>query len=372
MAMNEADFLQEVLSHLKALVAFDTQNPPRDIQAEGGIIGYLQDALPGFEFKLYDAGNGCMGLLATRGVTDRLYNFHIDTVPVAPNWQRNPFALTIEGDKAYGLGSCDIKGASACMLVAAKYTESPLALLFSTDEEHGSSLAVKTFLEQNQDYQEVIVSEPTLTKATLAHRGIQSGKVSFFGVSGHGSQSRAISDNAIHKHARWLSAVLEWVEGTEATFQNLSGFPFNSGKIDGGIKANMIAANSEMTFGFRPLPGMDSAAMIQTMRELGYDLGYTDDDFTIEPAFFGPTLPAANQPFDTAYESAQQLAASCGLTVGPAVDFWTEASLFSQAGMTALVYGPGDIAQAHTADEWVELAQLEQVAKQYITMINAQ
>ncbi|HWU70875.1 MAG TPA: M20/M25/M40 family metallo-hydrolase, partial [Pseudoxanthomonas sp.] len=60
--------------------------------------------------------------------------------------------------------------------------------------------------------------------------------------------------------------------------------------------------------------------------------------------------------------AARDLADELGLPVGNAVDFWTEASLFSQAGLTALVYGPGDIAQAHTADEWVSLEQLRHYA----------
>jgi acetylornithine deacetylase len=62
---------------------------------------------------------------------------------------------------------------------------------------------------------------------------------------------------------------------------------------------------------------------------------------------------------------ARDLADSLGLDIGNAVDFWTEAALFSEAGMTALVYGPGDIAQAHTADEWVALDQLATVVSKY-------
>lgn len=365
------NLLQEVLTHLEALVGFDTQNPPRDIKAEGGIIDYLKDNLPGFTFKIYDAGDGCIGLLACRGKTDRLFNFHIDTVPVAPNWTREPHQLTVEDDRAYGLGSCDIKGASACMLVAAKYTDEPLALLFSTDEEHGSSLAVKNFLEQNQDYSEVLVSEPTQAKAALAHRGIQSGQVQFSGVSGHASSARALKDNAIHKNARWLTATIDWIEALDSEFQNLSGVPFNSGRIEGGIKSNMIAAECEMLFGFRPLPGMDSKAMLDQMRELAVtEANIPAEDFELTAKFFGPTLPAANQEFNEAYAAAEQLATTCNISVGPAVDFWTEASLFSQAGMTALVYGPGNIEQAHTPDEWVALEQLDTVVNSYIAIIS--
>lgn len=367
-----SETLSDVLRHLQVLVAFDTRNPPRDIHAEGGIISYLKDNLPGFSFRLYDAGDGCMGLLACRGETNRLFNFHIDTVPVAPNWQRDPFQLTIEDDKVYGLGACDIKGASACMLTAASQTDGPLALLFSTDEEHGSSLAVKTFLEQNSDYQEVLVSEPTLAKATLAHRGIQSGRIQFTGVSGHGSSARALKDNAIHKNSRWLSQCLDWIENQSATFQNLSGIPFNAGRVEGGIKANMIAAESDMTFGFRPLPGMDSKQMLEQMQNMAVKVTASQDDFELTAGFFGPTLPAANQDFNDAFAAAEKLATDCNLTIGPAVDFWTEASLFSQAGMTALVYGPGNIEQAHTPDEWVALDQLQTVVDSYIEIITAE
>jgi acetylornithine deacetylase len=86
----------------------------------------------------------------------------------------------------------------------------------------------------------------------------------------------------------------------------------------------------------------------------------------------GPTLPAANQPLETAINSACTLANDCDLPIGPAVNFWTEASLFSQAGLTALVYGPGDIAQAHTANEWVSLAQLSTVEEQYVKILQGQ
>ena len=83
-----------------------------------------------------------------------------------------------------------------------------------------------------------------------------------------------------------------------------------------------------------------------------------------EETFRGPSLPAGDVA--SAEERrllARDLADELGLPIGNAVDFWTEASLFSQAGLTALVYGPGDIAQAHTADEFVTLEQLQRYAE---------
>jgi acetylornithine deacetylase len=354
------------LDHLKALVSFDTQNPPRAITPDSEIFVYLKQHLPGFKFQILDAGEGCISLLATRGSPDLLFNFHIDTVPIAPGWTTDPLDLVVDEKKATALGACDIKGASACMLSAAAQSKGDVALLFSSDEEHGSSKAVKLFLTTDHGFKKVIVAEPTMSKATLAHRGIQSATVNFTGISGHASEARAKTDSAIHKAGKWMTAALDWAEQQTHSVDSLSGLPFNIGTINGGIKRNMIAADCELAFGFRPLPGQSSLAMLDELAQLN------DTDLTLTPGFMGPTLPAANQDLSTAMDNAHSLASSCGLPIGPAVNFWTEASLFSQAGLTALVYGPGDIAQAHTANEWVELAQLAQVEQQYIQILEGQ
>lgn len=361
--------LAATLAHLEALVSFDTQNPPRAITVDSEIFAYLKQNLPGFKVQLFDAGEGCISLLATRGKPELLFNFHIDTVPVAPNWSVDPFKLIVDQDKgiATAIGACDIKGAAACMLSAVAKTQGDVALLFSSDEEHGSSKAIKHFLAMLGDvgnFKKVIVAEPTLAKATLAHRGIMSAKGYFSGVSGHASEARAFKDSAIHKAGKWMSGALDWVEQQTHSFDSLSGLPFNIGKIDGGIKANMIAADCELAFGYRPLPGQDAEVLLSELQQLG------GEDCKLVAGFQGPTLPAANQDFSQAISNAQALAQSCDLPIGTAVNFWTEASLFSQAGCTTLVFGPGSIAQAHTADEWVELAQLQQVEQCYCNILS--
>jgi len=89
-----------------------------------------------------------------------------------------------------------------------------------------------------------------------------------------------------------------------------------------------------------------------------------------EETFRGPSLPAGDiAQAEERRLAARDLADELGLPIGNAVDFWTEASLFSAAGYTALVYGPGDIAQAHTADEWVALSQLDEVANTYLRIM---
>jgi acetylornithine deacetylase len=136
----------------------------------------------------------------------------------------------------------------------------------------------------------------------------------------------------------------------------LTGLRFNIGRVEGGIKANMIAPSAEVRFGFRPLPSQDPEVLHASFRELAN----ADALAEYEETFSGPSLPSGDVArAEERRLAARDLADELGLPVGNAVDFWTEASLFSQAGLTALVYGPGDIAQAHTADEWVSLEQLQ-------------
>jgi acetylornithine deacetylase len=276
--------------------------------------------------------------------------------------------LRIDGGRAYGLGACDIKGAAAAMLTAAAVTRGDLALLFSSDEEANDPRCIAGFLAGDHGFREAIVAEPTQCAARLMHRGIASVHAVFAGIAGHASERRALDDNAVHRAVGFANAALTWVRSAQAqSFGELSGLPFNLGRIDGGIKGNVIADRCELRFGFRPLPSQSTADLVALFRGMANPAHL----MSFEQLFDGPPLPAARGDAAVAQlEAGRALAARLGLPVGPAVNFWTEASLFSRAGLTAIVYGPGDIAQAHTADEWVAIEQLEHVAAQYARIID--
>ncbi len=107
-------------------------------------------------------------------------------------------------------------------------------------------------------FTEAIVAEPTLCEAVLAHRGISSVLLRFKGEAGHASGTNALQANALHQVMHWGANALALVDA-EATsrFGGLTGLRFNIGKVEGGIKANMIAPSAEVRFGFRPLPSHD-------------------------------------------------------------------------------------------------------------------
>lgn len=350
--------LDDVLKHLAALVSFDTRNPPRQIPAEGGLFGYLRDQLAGFHVEITDHGDGAVSLFAVRGQPRVLFNVHMDTVPDSPAWSADPFKLRVEGDRAIGLGACDIKGAAAGLLAVAQATKGDLAILFSSDEEANDPRCIASFLQRNHGFKDVVVAEPTRCDAVLAHRGISAVRMQFHGAAGHSSGAQAMQASALHQAMRWGVRSLEHVEAHAALeFGGLKGLRFNIGRVEGGIKANVIAPQAEVRFGFRPLPS-------QSMDELHAQFrGFAEDSADYEETFRGPSLPAGDPgDAENRRRDAEALAESLQLPIGDAVDFWTEASLFSQAGLNAIVYGPGDIAQAHAADEWVALEQLQRYA----------
>ncbi|KAF1710443.1 acetylornithine deacetylase [Pseudoxanthomonas kalamensis DSM 18571] len=348
--------LEHVLSHLEALVSFDTRNPPRRIAAEGSIFGYLRAQLPDFQVEVNDHGAGAVSLYAVRGTPKYLFNVHLDTVPDSPAWSADPHRMRRLDDRVVGLGVCDIKGAAAALVTAAQRVQGDAAFLFTSDEEANDPRGVAAFLARGIPYDAVIVAEPTMGQAVLAHRGISSVLMRFKGKAGHASAALDPSASALHQAIGWGSRALQHVQSlAHERFGGLTGLRFNIGRVEGGIKANVIAPDAELRFNFRPLPSMDIDGLLDTFAGLA------------EPAaaefaetFRGPSLPSG----DVARAEERRLAArdvadALGLPVGNAVDFWTEASLFSAAGYTAMVFGPGDIAQAHTADEWVSLQQLQ-------------
>ena len=154
---------QRILEHLGALVSCDTSKPAETMQVDDPIMQYaaVQLQAAGFTTEFQDLGQGRVNLVAKRGTPKLLLNCHLDTVPVDPKWTLDPFTLTEAGDKVHGLGSCDIKGAAACMLTAVEATDHDVAVLFNTDEEAGHGDCIEHFLAHTDWHPSaVVVAEP--------------------------------------------------------------------------------------------------------------------------------------------------------------------------------------------------------------------
>jgi acetylornithine deacetylase len=320
------------------------------------VVRYTSDALgrAGFDVSIEDLGDGSVCIDARRGNADILVNCHLDTVPDAPGWDADPFTLVQRGGVLTGLGACDVKGSAACVLTAAANTDTPARILFTTDEEAGNSRCVRYWVEKHPgEVSFVVVCEPTGVKGVCAHRGLVSAKVSFQGQSAHSSGSGAASSSATHALVRWSHAVL-----SDESFSNTH--RFNIGSIEGGTKPNMIAAAASARFGMRPSPGAGTDELIEHVRSLA-PLGSAVD---WEMRFVAPSL-APHQ------DTARWLDA-CSIPLADPVDFWTEAALFAHLGVPCIVFGPGDIAQAHAPDEHIGIDQLEQGIQSFARIFSYQ
>jgi acetylornithine deacetylase len=351
--------LADCLAHLDALVACDTQNPPRAIDGDSPVFSYCRKTVgTSFEIRTWDHGDGHVSWYAVRGKPNLLFNVHLDTVPVGEGWSSDPHRLRIEDGRAYGRGACDIKGAAAALLTLAAQGADDLALLFTSDEEGAGGCCVARFLESGEAerFGQVVVAEPTACRAVLGHRGFLSVKGRFTGTPGHSSEARALRENANHQLARWAARALQLAESRKISAED-PGACLNIGLVEGGTKSNVIAGSAFVHWSARLRPGESNEAFLQDMQACA------DADARVnwEVPFCGEPLPAPGQ----GDLEAQAWCSLRQLPLGDPVDFWTEAALFSAAGRPAVVLGPGQIAQAHQTDEWVALAQLQQALDLY-------
>jgi acetylornithine deacetylase len=319
---------------------------------------------------------------------------HQDTVPV-DGMTIEPFNPDVKDGKLYGRGSCDIKGGMAAMIAALARLadEKPkgrptIVMACTINEEHGFTGAThwaatysgkmpdsghgpeklakpgKTkLLPRKPDA--AIVAEPTLLNVVVAHKGAARWRCHTNGVATHSSQPH-LGENAIYHMARVLQ-VLEQYAGEvvpHLASHPLCGHPTLSvGLISGGISVNTVPDRATIEIDRRVLPGEDPQAAFQ------HCLDYIN---TRIPA---GTPVAHDKPFmltrgladDGNSELAERLGSvarehgSPGQAVG--VPYGTDAPHFAATGCPTVVFGPGDIAQAHTRDEWVEVAQLQSAAE---------
>jgi acetylornithine deacetylase/succinyl-diaminopimelate desuccinylase family protein len=301
-----------------------------------------------------------------------LFDVHQDTVPT-DGMTIDPFVPRIEGGRLYGRGACDIKGGMAAMLMAlARLSQerSPqsasVILACTVDEEFthtGSSRLAET---QHAVADLAIVAEPTHLDLVHCHKGALRWKIHTRGVACHSSTPH-LGVNAIYRMGRVLGALVEYGDALGlATPDPILGPPSLSvGRIEGGQSVNVVPDFCEIEIDRRLIPGEEPKQALEAARAFLNDrLG------TLDGIEFGQ--PWVNMP---------ALAPNLGEWVGPlkeavksvigrepevmGVPYGTDAGPLGTSGLQCVVFGPGDIAQAHTKDEWVQLDEVRQAAEAY-------
>ena len=292
-------------------------------------------------------------IYASWGRATTLLNAHIDTVPANNGWSQNPWQPQRSAERISGLGACDTKGAIAAGLAAvqaiAPADRQGFALLFSGDEERGTA-SVDKFLASplRSTIQRAIVCEPTARRAGVTHRGVSSYRARLQGEGGHSSKADHLT-KPLAALARLATRLDDYAVANLHTGPiDMPGLCLNIAALTGGVAFNVIPTSAELQFSLRPAPGFDAAVWQKSLASFAAAI-----DARIEI-----TQAVDHAPFASLDANAMTAwVAPHVRSVGP-LDFWTEAALYQAVGIDAVVIGPGDIAQAHSADEWVAIADI--------------
>ncbi len=297
---------------------------------------------------------------------------HTDTVPWdGQDWSLDPLSARVQYGRFYGRGSADMKGWIGLVVAQTQAwleADLPYALhyAFSYDEEVGGFGArglIADLQEAGIAPRICLVGEPTGMVPALAHKGVHRWRCCVRGKAAHSSLTpQAV--NAVEAAARVVAHISALGEELRLTEPRQSGFdvPYSTAAvcvIEGGIADNVVPEDCRFHYEFRDLPGSDATAMQQrvaayaatlepAMRAVAPDTGFRFEAMAMMPAFKA-------RPDEPAAVLARELSGSTETTL---VAFGTEAGLFQRAGISTVVCGPGHIAQAHQADEFVSLAQL--------------
>ncbi|WP_309130708.1 acetylornithine deacetylase [Brevibacterium sp.] len=297
---------------------------------------------------------------------------HTDVVPVdGQDWSSEPFTPEIRKGRLYARGSADMKSFIGIILsrlpqlVSTELAE-PVHLAFSYDEEVGCVGAiglVEAFSEKGLAPRGCVVGEPTSMRVVRGHKSMNVFRVDFHGVAAHSSLTPE-GVNSIAAAAEFVSFVHSVAAEFRADgpFDSAYVVPFTTvtaNTIDGGIAVNTIPAECTLRFEFRSLGDVDREALVERFRAEARRIESAMQaeneaarvDFHIEAAAPGLETPASADIVDLARRWG-------GIASDDKVTYGTEAGLFAEAGIPTVVCGPGDIAQAHAPDEFIELEQI--------------
>lgn len=300
---------------------------------------------------------------------------HTDVVPVdGQPWDSDPWTVTERDGKYYGRGTCDMKGFDALAiwaLVEAQYADvkRPLQLALSFDEEVGCTGA-PPMIEAMQPVlpkgELVIVGEPSMLQAVTGHKGGQGFDTHVIGFEVHSS--------ILHTG---VSAILEGAKiidfANQRNAENFANPPtalgamfdppvttWHVGQISGGTAHNITAKDCRFSMDFRAVPGDDPVALkesyLEHVRTIEARMQTVHPDARVEISERFAVPPLKPEENGAAEMMVRQITGDNG---GHVVSYGTEAGQFQAAGYSAVVCGPGDIAQAHQPNEFITVAQFE-------------
>lgn len=364
----------DAITHLARLVGFDTTSRNSNLS----LIEWVEEKLGGLGARLtrHPSDDGLktnlvasFGPMAPGGV---VLSGHTDVVPVdGQAWSSDPWTLSERDGLLHGRGACDMKGFAACALALAPRMASggltrPIHLALSYDEEIGCVGAPPMVTAMARDLppiEAVIVGEPTMMKVVSGHKGISTFRVEIEGREAHSSQiGQGVSAimEAIPLMARLAGlAAQAREEASNGGMFDPPGTTITIGLVEGGTAVNILAKRCSFVFDIRHEAADDPQRWAVQMAH-----AVSEADAAIRaraPEGFARFTQRSHSPAlaPVTGSPAERLArALTGDNQVACVAYATEGGIFQNAGLPTIICGPGDIAQAHQADEYVSVAQM--------------
>jgi acetylornithine deacetylase/succinyl-diaminopimelate desuccinylase family protein len=377
----------EAVRLLSDLVAINSVNPyfPGGERGEADVAAYVSDyckqlGLDVHEQPVLPGRSNVIAELKVPGATRTiLLDSHMDTVSLD---LMGPAGLRpqIRDGIMTGRGSCDTKASLAAMLAAlAELARNPaglrcnVLLLASVDEEY-LMRGAQAFAQSGAKVDGAIVGEPTKLDIVIAHKGFVRWRMHTVGRAAH-SSNPSLGDNAIYQMADLIHLLRETLEPrfTARTHPLVGPVTWSVGKISGGASVNIVPELCTVEIDRRLLPNETGAAALAEVDAAVEEIRQKRPDIHVrrdEP--FGD-VSGLDTPARA--DVVRALEVACGTTRGETklvgVPYGTNASKFADAGITGVVFGPGDVSQAHTADEFVSIDQVISAAKIYEAAVRA-
>ena len=361
--------MSQVVKLLRDLIALPSVNnaflPPGDPHAgEELVADYLKNRAKkaGLEIETQATNSGRDNLIVRLKplgqATHRIILApHMDTVGGDLD---KIFRPTKKGERLHGRGACDTKGSVAVMFHAMEHlakrhrpANTEIVFIGFVDEEcnqTGSRAFSKLKLKANL----ALVGEPTRCRVVTAHKGDLWLRLSTRGKAAHGARPE-LGRNAIHTMAKCINAIeTEYAQNLGKRRHPVLGHPtINTGIVRGGSQPNIVPDVCEADLDRRTLPGESFTTISREIGEVLKKRGLKARLTNVK----GYTCPAMET--DPTLPMVQQLMRTVRQTKPLGVDYYCDAANIAATGVPAIVWGPGDIAQAHTADEWISIRQLE-------------
>ena len=361
----------------QALTMIDSRNPTLSPGAPGerGAATFLSEVLSrwGFNVSMSDSAPGRPNLVARIGSPDApamMFAGHLDTVGIE-GMTHEPFSAEEKQGRIYGRGSADMKSGVAAMCVAAlrafeasgSSANRQIIVAAVTDEEY-ESLGMRALMHSGVRAECAILTEPTRLAICPAHRGFVWTEITFTGRASHGSRYD-IGIDAI-RHAGLVLAELDALEKgalRTKTHPLLGRGSLHASTISGGIGMSTYPDRCTLTVERRTLPGETESDSLDEIRGACARVSEKNPELDVSVKLISAQLPsdvATSAPVVKLLERAL-LAEGMDAPI-EGMSAWTDAALLNEAGIPAICFGPGDIGLAHSAEEYVPIAEIEKAA----------